>query len=206
MSPQSVQGPTSDDDAQWLDEDSDETYPTRPAGPPPWPAPPPWYGGGYGEPPRPRPPRTLTFAAIAVVAAAVGAAVAVGITHWPASSPSSAASAGPTAGSSPAGPAPNSGNGFQAPGLGGGSGGGGASEQLMLAGKVTAVSAASITISAGAHTITAQITGATQFSGSVKNASGIKTGDTVMIEVSVDNGKSVATTITDPFTGTGSLP
>jgi Domain of unknown function (DUF5666) len=203
MSPQSAPGPTSDDDTLWLDEDSDETDTTRPVAPPPWPAPPPWYGGGDGEPPRPRQPRTLTFAAVAVVAAAVGAAIAVGITHWPASSPSSAASAGPPAGSSPAGPAPNTGNGLQAPGLGGGSG---VSEQLMLAGKVTAVSGTSITINAGTNTITAQITSATQFAGSVKTTSGIKTGDEVMIEVSVDNGKSVATTITDPFTGTGSLP
>lgn len=203
MSPQSVPGAASGDGAHWLDEDSDETCTARPAAPPPWPAPPPWHGGGFGESPRPRQPRTLTFAAVAVVAAAVGAAAAVGVTHWPASSPSAAASAGPTAGSSPAGPAPNTGNGLQAPVPGGGSG---VSEQLMLAGKVTAVSGTSITIHAGTNTITARITSATQFSGAVKSAGGIKTGDEVMIEVSVANGQSVATTITDPFTGTGSLP
>lgn len=208
MSPQSAQGPTSRGDEHWLDEDSgdaDETCTSGPAAPPPWPAPPPWHGGGYGQPRRPRPPRVLTFAAVAVVAAAIGAAMAVGIARWPASSPASAAGSAPTAGSSPVAPAPNTGNGnaLPAPGIGGGSG---VSEQLMLAGKVTAVSGTAITIHAGADAISAEITSATQFSGSVKSSRGIKIGDEVMLEVSVSDGRNVATGIQDPFAGAGALP
>jgi Domain of unknown function (DUF5666) len=199
MSPHSSPDPTPQDDEHWLDEDSgedDEIYTARPAAAH-WPAPPPWYGGGHGPPPAPRGSRALTVAAVAVVAAGVGAGIVVGITNWPRSSPSptSAAGAGPTAGSSPAAPAPGAsgGNGFLPPGSGG--------EQLIVAGRVTAVSAASITILGQGNTFTAAITSATKFSGNVHSADGIKVGDMVMLDVSSNGSTNTATSIQDPFTG-----
>ena len=210
MPPQYPPDPTARGDARGLDKDpgdadetdeypgdADETYAARPA-PPSWQAPPPpWYGGGHDGPPRPRPSRALTVAAIAVVAAAIGAGAAVGVRSWPASSPSSVA--GPAAGSSPAASAPGAGNGngLLAPGLGGNGGG----EQLMAAGKVTAVSDSSVTVEGQGDTITAAITGATKFSGNVRGASGIKVGDEVMIDISVNGSTNTAASIQDPFTG-----
>jgi hypothetical protein len=201
MSPRSCPDPTPQGDAHWLDEDSgdgDDIYTAGPAAAPPhWPAPPPWYGGGHGQPPGPPRSRALSVAAVAVVAAGVGAGIAIGITNWPTSSPS-AASTGPTAGSSPAAspPGADGGNGSLPPG----SGTGGA-EQLIVAGRVTAVSAASITIEGQGNTLTAAITSATKFPGDVHSASGIKVGDIVMLDISGNGTTNTATSIQDPFTG-----
>lgn len=200
MPPQYPPDPTAPSDARGLDRDpadADETCAARPA-PPSWPAPPPpWYDGGHGKPPRPRPSRTLTVAAIAVVAAAIGAGAAVGVRDWPMSSPSSAA--GPAAGSSPAASAPSAGNGNGLPAPGPGGNGGG--EEMMAAGKITAVSDSSITIEGQGNTITAAITSATKFSGKVRSASGIKVGDEVMLDISVNGSTNTAASIQDPFTG-----
>jgi hypothetical protein len=202
MSPKSSPDPTSQGDAHWLDEDSgdeDDIYTAgRAAGPPQWPAPPPWHGSGYGQPPGPPRSRALTVAAVAVVAAAVGAGIAIGITNWPTSSPSSSASTAPTVGSSTAAspPSGDGGNGFLPP-RSGSSG----TEQLIVAGRVTAVSAASITIEGQGNTLTAAITNATKFSGTVRSASGIKVGDMVMLDISGNGTTNTATSIQDPFTG-----
>lgn len=193
------------------DRSEDDTLAEDDENAPAWPPPPPpgWYGGpwygGPGEPPRRNAYRGLIMAAVAVTAAAIGAMVALGVMRWPASSP--AADAAPTPGASSAAPTPGTGTGYPLPsaGPGGVSGGSGVHEELMLAGKVAAVSAASITITAQG-TFTAAITSATQFTGTVHSASGIKVGDEVMIDVSVSANNSVATAIQDPFAGGSSLP
>jgi hypothetical protein len=189
VSPQSSPDPTPESDAHRQDEVSGDVDDSRTAGPsaapPGWPAPPPWDGGG--QPPGPSRPGALRVAAVAVVAAAVGAGIAIGMTNWPMSSPPSAASTAPTAGNSPAASLP-------------GAGGGGA-EQLVVAGRVTAVSTASITIEGRGSTLTAAITSATKFSGDVRGASGIKVGDLVMLDVSGNGTTNTATSIQDPFAG-----
>ncbi|MBO0803991.1 MAG: hypothetical protein J2P25_13070, partial [Nocardiopsaceae bacterium] len=73
------------------------------------------------------------------------------------------------------------GGGYGGGGYGGGGGGGGGG-MLITGGTVSKVSPTSITLSGGARTITAAITGATKFSG-VSGASGIKVGDRVMAQI-----------------------
>jgi hypothetical protein len=144
-------------------------------------------------------------AAVAVAAAAVGAGVTVGVTGAFASSASpSTPSASPPAA---AAPGAGSGNGFLPPAAGGGSGGGaGAGEQMLAAGKVTAVNGTSITIAGNGNSVTAAITSATDFTGSAKSAGSIKVGDLVMIDISVNGSADTAASIQDPLAGGGSLP
>jgi hypothetical protein len=210
MSPQPSPDPEATDEASWPDEDRDDAaeaddtdgfYPARPGGAPPWPTPPAWDGSRPREPRRPGVRPGLIMAAVAVAAAAAGAAVAVGVDG------ASASSAGTvtTPASPPAAAAPGAGggNGFPPPGAGGGSGSG---EQMLAAGKVTAVNGTSITVSGNGSSITAAITSATSFTGSVKSAGHIKVGDLVMIDISVNGAADTAASIQDPLAGNGSLP
>lgn len=141
-----------------------------------------------GRPPGER-PRALAYAAVAITVAAAAALVVLllkgGLTG---SQPSAAPQANPPA---------------TAPGGGGGgggqfSGGGGGGGTMMMGGTVSAVSATSLTLGAGSHTITASITGATQFSG-VHNAAGIKPGDRVTARITgYGGGHPVVSAIQDP--------
>jgi hypothetical protein len=157
----------------------------------------------YGGPPRPpRRSRSLTIAAVAIAAfvAAVVAAVLIvgGLTGSPstAGSASSAAPAQGAQGGGAAGGGPVIGGG----GAGGGGGGGGGG-QLFLGGKVTAISATSITLTGQGHTFTAAITSSTKFTG-VRGPSGIKVGAEVAAQITgYDSGHPVATAIQDPPTG-----
>lgn len=153
----------------------------------------------YGRYPGGRPPggssRVLTYAAVAI-AAAVAAAIAVLLLtgSLTGSRPSAAPQAGPPA-AGPGGGAFGGGGGGQ---LGGGGGGGGT---LMMGGTVSAVSATSITLGGGSHTITAAITSSTQFTG-VRDASGIKAGDRVTAEITgYGTGHPMASAIQDPAQG-----
>jgi hypothetical protein len=151
--------------------------------------------------------RPLTFAAVAVAAAAIGIAAAVIFLKNPVVSP---AGYTPAAGSSSSagngnggiGSAPSSGSqgggGLGAlPPLSGGGGGG--ALQLMLTGKVLAISGTSITLGGNGPSVTAAINGSTKFSGSVTSASGIRVGDLVGAEVSgQDSADMVAAEIQDP--------
>jgi hypothetical protein len=82
--------------------------------------------------------------------------------------------------------------------IGGGGGGGG---HLLIAGKVTAVSATSITITGQGHVFTAAITSSTKFTG-VSGPSGIKVGALVAAQITgYDSAHPVATAIQDPPVG-----
>jgi len=141
----------------------------------------------------------VTLAAIAVLALTVAAAVVLIAANRASSSPPPATAPGgqPAAGTLPGGGG-NGGGGFV--NGAGGAGGNGAGE-LLMAGAVTAVSSTSITLGGGAqgHTVTAAFTGATQFDGRAKNASAVKVGDAVMVEIAgYGSAHPTVKSITDP--------
>ena len=70
--------------------------------------------------------------------------------------------------------------------------------RLEIGGKVTAVSATSITLGAGARHVTAAITGATTVTGGVRSVSGIRVGDLVSAQITGTDGKLTVVTIQDP--------
>jgi hypothetical protein len=161
-----------------------------------WPQPP-----SYTDP---RPPRRrshpLIVAAVVIAAAVIGVVAAVLIIGRPAGSPAAATT---PAGSAPAqGSAPGSGLGSTAPGSGLGlGGGGGAGGNLFLGGRVTAISATSITLTGQGQMFTAAITSSTRFTG-VRGPSGIKAGDLVTVQITgYGSGHPVATGIQDPPAG-----
>jgi hypothetical protein len=140
-------------------------------------------------------------AAVAFVAAAIGIAVGLAFLRVP----SSAAAASPAATASPAAPsaiAPATG------GSGGGNGGlsalpplsgnGSGDLQMTLMGTVLAISDRSITIGGAGPLVTAAITSATKFTGSVTQASGIKVGAEVAAEITGTGATLSVTHIEDP--------
>jgi hypothetical protein len=149
-------------------------------------------GPGPGVPRR-SPVRSVTAAVIAVLAAALGAGVALAIVNWPSASPTAASSAS-------ASPAPGGGAGTgNAPG-GGGSGG---TRQMLLVGKVTAVSSTSITIGGNGQSVTAAVTGSARFTGRVSSISGVRVGDEVTAQLTATGGTIMVSSIQDPA---GNLP
>lgn len=140
--------------------------------------------------PRKRPLNPLTLAAVAVTAAAVGIALALIVLNAPGSSsaaPNSSNAGSSSPGGYSVGGTPSSGtqggdgNGLAPlPALGGGGGG----LQLMLQGKVLAISSTSITLGGNGPNIVAAINGSTKVTGDVTSVSGIKVGDQVAAEVS----------------------
>jgi hypothetical protein len=150
-----------------------------------WP-PPPSYAG---PPLPPRRSHPLTIAAVVIAAAVIGVVVAVLIVGR--------SSGSPTAATTPAGAAQG---GVPSGGLGIGAGGSGG-ENLFLGGKVTAISATSITLTGQGQAFTAAITRATTFTG-VRGPSGIKVGDEVAAQIAgANSAHPVATSIQDPATG-----
>jgi hypothetical protein len=174
------------DGDDWPDDDEAEDRPgvPWPAGPP---GPAPGWGGG---PPRSR-VRPLVAAAVAVVALGVGAGVAVAVGRGLSSSPA----ATQTPGNSQPQTVPGGNAGGVPPGALPGSGQVG---QLILGGKVTAVSGTSITIAGGSHTVTAAVTSSTKVTGKVSSIGAVKVGDLVTAEITESGGKATATAIQDP--------
>lgn len=183
-----------DDD---YDDDDDDGYEPDEAGRA-------WFASGYPSAGFPPPPgrrgtrHGWLFAATAVVAAALAFGVVDFAIHAAAGSP--AASATPSA-SAPTG----SGSGSEPSGgtrfgpAGGAPLPSGAAERLMIGGKVTAVSATSITLGGGAQTVTAAVTHSTKVSGKVTSIAGIKVGDLVSASITgTSGGKLVADSIQDP--------
>jgi len=84
------------------------------------------------------------------------------------------------------------------PGSGGGFPGGGPVGQLLLRGKVVAVSSTSITIAGGSHTVTAAVTSSTSVTGKVTSIASVKVGDVVSAQITESGGKATATAIQDP--------
>ncbi|MFZ0166831.1 MAG: DUF5666 domain-containing protein, partial [Trebonia sp.] len=70
--------------------------------------------------------------------------------------------------------------------------------QLEMGGKVTAVSATSITVAGPGHQLTAAVTSATKVSGRVSGIRGVKTGDLVSVQATGTGGELTATAIQDP--------
>lgn len=79
--------------------------------------------------------------------------------------------------------------------------------QVTVVGRVTAVSSTSITIDALGGAVTAQVTGATQFTGQVTSISGVKVGDLVLAVIVRKVGATATTTIAveiqDPVSSSG---
>jgi hypothetical protein len=76
--------------------------------------------------------------------------------------------------------------------------GGTGTAQMFIAGRVQAITAASITLGAPGRAVTAAITSATRVSGRVTSASQIKAGDSVSAQIMVRDGQPVVTAIQDP--------
>jgi hypothetical protein len=134
-------------------------------------------------------------AAVAVVALAVGGGVAALVARG-AAAPSPTTAQPP--GSSQQGGVPGSG-GFP---------GGGPVGQLLLRGRVVAVSSTSITIAGGSHTVTAAVTSATSVTGKVTSIGLVKVGDVVSAQITESGGEATATAIQDPALqfSSGGLP
>jgi hypothetical protein len=180
-----------------FDDDDDDRYELSAAGHA-------WSGSGYPPAGFPPPPgrRGTRHGWLFAVTAVVAAALAFGVVDFAirAASGSPAASATPSA-SAPAGNGsgsePSGGTQFGPPG--GAPLPSGAAEHLMIGGKVTAVSATSITLGGGAQTVTAAVTHSTKVSGKVTSIGGIKVGDLVSASITgTSGGKLVADTIQDP--------
>jgi Domain of unknown function (DUF5666) len=157
---------------------------------------------GFPEPPPPaRGPRRrvppLTLAAIAVAGATIGVAavmiadIGTGTTAAVGGAPSAQA---PSGVGNTGGAYPGGGPSGLSPVTGSGSG-----LRMMLSGRVTAVSATSITIGGIGPSVTAKVTQATQFSGEVHSIGGVKVGDRVSATLSGSSASSLtATAIEDP--------
>jgi len=180
----------SDDHGGWEDEDipDEDDYP-QPE--PPWPA------AGL-QPYRDAPPRRwparygVTLVLTAVIAAAAGFLAVIAVRDLSAR-PAAASSVAPASGRAPSAGAPASGG--PAPRT---VPGGGQTVQLEIGGKVTAVSATSITVAGPGHQVTAAVTSATKVSGRVSNIGGVRAGDEVSLQATATGGKLTATAIQDP--------
>jgi hypothetical protein len=180
--------PEDDADDDWPDDDDADEQPGVPWPPgPPGPAP-----GWAGGPPWWSRVRPLAIAAVAVVALGVGAGVAVAVGRGLSSSPA----ATQTPGNSQPTNVPGGNGGGVPPGAVPGSGG--VVGQLILGGKVTAVSSTSITISGNGHAVTAAVTNSTKVTGKVTSIGAVKVGDLVVAQITESGGRAVATAIQDP--------
>jgi hypothetical protein len=164
----------------------------------PWPAAgqPPYPGPGRGR----RTRRVVLLAATAVVAATAGflAVTAVrDVSASPAAASAPPTTAAPSGGAAPGGGARN----LLPPGTGGGAiptPGPGQLLHLEIGGKVTAVSATSITLGARGQSVTAAVTTSTTVTGKVHGIGGVKVGDLVSAQITGTDGKLTATAIQDP--------
>jgi hypothetical protein len=183
------------------DPDWPDDWPDHGGDGPPWRrAAPPAASGRDGRPGGPGGPalRPLALAIVAVLALGAGAGVALVITRGldGSSSPSAAPGIQPSA------VAPGGSNGTIPGGSGGGTnpGGGGPVEQMFVTGRVTAVSAASVTIGGGpGHSVTAAITSSTRITGSAASIGAVRVGDEVSAQITQSNGgQPTVTAIQDP--------
>jgi hypothetical protein len=126
-----------------------------------------------------------------VVAAAAGIAVGLFLVRG---TPAASAAGGAMPGAS----APASaGSGADLPGRPG-SGNGSGQLQMMLAGRVLAVSGTSITIGGAGPSVTAAVTSATKITGTARGIGGIKVGDEVSAQITGTASHLTATAIKDP--------
>jgi hypothetical protein len=177
-----------DDHGGWEDEDIPDEDDYRPPELP-WPAGQQPYGDA---PPRRWPARYgVPLVLTAVIAAVAGFLVVIAVRDLSAR-PAAANSTAPASGPAPSGGAlAPSGGTVPAPGQG-------QTLQLQVGGKVTAVSATSITVAGPGHQVTAAVTSATKVSGRVSGIGGVKDGDMVSIQATGTEGNLTATAIQDP--------
>jgi hypothetical protein len=145
-----------------------------------------WPSGEHW-PPRsvvPARPRLLRLAVVAVVALSGGAAAALAVRDI--SSGSAPAAAEPSASATSGGQSQQ-----------------GVTGSMMVVGRVTAVSAHSVTVSAAGHSVTARVTGSTSLSGSVTAISGVRVNDMVAVQISESNGVATVTALQDPASVSG---
>jgi hypothetical protein len=134
-------------------------------------------------------------AAVAVLAAATG--VAVGLLLVKGTPTASAAGAATPSASASAAAGPG-GSGTGRALLPGPSGNGNGLLQMILTGRVLAVSATSITIGGHGPSVTAAVTNATKITGTVRGIASVKAGDEVAARISGTPGHLTATAIQDP--------
>ncbi len=158
-----------------------------------WPdvTPPPGAGKGRGHGGVPGFPARAAalWVAVAMVAAAAGAAAALFLVKG---TPASAVGEATPSASAPAG----SGTGL--PTLPGLSGNGNGQLQMMITGRVLAVSGRSITIGGDGPSVTAAVTRATKITGAVRGIGSVKVADQVSAQITGSSGHLTATAIQDP--------
>jgi hypothetical protein len=137
-------------------------------------APPAWAGAGRGHGGAPG-FSVRAAAVVAVLAAAAGIAAGLFLVRG-----APAASAGATPSVSAGG----------LPGTG--------QLEMMLSGRVLAVSGTSITIGGSGPSVTAAVTGTTKVTGTARGIGGVKAGDEVSAQISGTPGHLAATAIQDP--------
>jgi hypothetical protein len=179
------------DDEDWPGDDQPDDYVTGlpwPAAQLPRPAEP---GPGIGPGSRLR--QVLGPLVVAVLAAAAGAGLALAFTGS-SGSPSAAGSSSSPGYVSPGGSANPGGSGQNT----GGAPPGGGVATLFLVGRVTAVSATSITIAGAGPTVTAAVTPSTRISGRVSSIREIRVGDQVSAVITQSGGRNMASAIAYP--------
>jgi hypothetical protein len=120
--------------------------------------------------------------------------------------PGSLPTAAPSPAQSPGGgnlPVPGGGGNGGTPVIGGGGDGG---IEMLMVGRVEAVTSDSITIAGSSHTLTVAVTQATQISGRAHSISAIKVGDTVSAQITQSGERPVAAVIEDLASVPGGLP
>jgi len=176
-------------DDKWPhDEWPADDWPPRPPGPPPetgkrW-----GHGGVPGF-------SVWMAAAVAVLAAAAG--VAIGLLLIRGTPAASTAGAATPSASAP-GATGSAGSGTSRPALPGPTGNGDGQLQVIVTGRVLAVSATSITIGGRGPSVTAAVTSATKVTGTARSIAGVKPGDEVEAQVSGTPDHLTATAIQDP--------
>jgi hypothetical protein len=137
-------------------------------------------------------------AAVAVVAAAVGVTAGLWLVRGAPIAGGARQTATTPSASAPSASAPASAGGAGLPALPALSGQGNGQLQLMLTGRVLAISGRSITIGGNGPSVTAAITRSTKITGAVHGISGVKAGAEVSAQITGTAGHLTATAIQDP--------
>jgi hypothetical protein len=183
-------------DSGWPDDDPidqrDPDWPDEDQADPPWrrAAAPAAYGPGARPGRRSLRPLALTVVAVVALGAGAGVALAMGRGLDNSSSPSATPSGQPSYGAPGGGAVPGGG---AIPG-----GGSGPVGEGFIEGRVQAVGSTSITIGGAGQSMTAAITAATKVTGQVTSIGGVKVGDEVSAQITMNGGRATVTAIQDP--------
>lgn len=132
-------------------------------------------------------------AALAATLAVVGGVTAAVVSSGPAGRPSAGGSPGGTThGGAPSSGSASPGNGRH------GAAPAGRSTRIFVTGRVSALTAASVTIASGGPPVRAAVTPSTLFTGRVSGLAGVRVGDQVAATITVRTGRATATRLRDP--------